>query len=177
MNEGKSVKELSATSVAITDNLEVNISKAMYKQGKGENGDWTCYEVWFKDLEGNILIQKIFRPKLTALSRASFARTLKSIIDCLNGEGYWNKISRFNSWNEFDTFIIDTLSTHIGQKVFIKTLVEKDYFDPSKMVACLPVDGFISKDKNLFYTNLEKNQVQDFYIYTAPSKNPNRHFN
>ncbi len=171
---GEIVKQLKQESVAITDNLGVTITKVMYKQGKGENGEWTCYEIWLECAEQKTLVHKIFRPKLTAISKAEFANTLKEFIDCLEGEGTWNKIPRFSSWNEFDTYIIDTLSKYIDKKVFVKTLAVKDYFDPSRMTAALATKNFIAKDISLAYTNLEKNQVQDYYIELK--KHINRHF-
>lgn len=175
-------KGLCGSSVLITDNLEVRLSKVIYKQGKSEAGDWTCFEIWFESLEDNTLVTKIFRPKLTAISRAFFAKTLKSIIDCLDGAGTWDSIERFNSWNTFDTYIIEKLSRHIDEKVYIKTLAEKDYFDTSKVTAVLADNDFISKTNNLSYSMLELNKVQDYYIPAKKKeqvniKNINRHFN
>lgn len=160
------LKQVSDSSLQIGECIKVEFSKIMYKKGKSENGDWTCFELWFESLEDTVLIKKLYRPSKSIFSRATYALFLETFIDCLEGKGFWKTIPRKSSWVEFETFIESVISKHVGEEFFIKTLVEKDYFDPTKVTAVLPDTNFISREPDLVYTPLEKSQVQDYYVKT-----------
>ena len=174
--------QLHEDSIDIGANVPVKFVRCAYKHGKGfKSGEpWYSLDFIFYDEEyDKWLVHKAFQPQRDKyFLQREYSILLSEILNSLANEDLWSQIrASRDSWEAFYTNYLTLIDRFRNQQVYLKTVACPHWKDRDQFTACLAEKNFVSTKKDLEYTYLEKNEVEDFVnkkdiydsIHDAPS--------
>jgi hypothetical protein len=158
-------KEVHENSLPILQNTPAVFRGFYLNSGRSKDGVYFSLSLKFSDPEKiEWLNERLFQPRNYSEARV-FANRLNEILYVVSGgEQSLTNINYCPSWMNFYEIFIEMANKKRGTSCYLKTIPKEHYKDSSKVEATIPEKNFISTEKNLKYTVLEKNLLESFGV-------------